>query len=59
MLIKQLSDSDTVVLEVTLDNARIFLASMYLDLNQQIDDECMYLCMYVFLINLFPACSIN
>jgi len=39
LLIKQLSDSDTVDLEVTLDNARIVLANMYLDINQHIDDN--------------------
>jgi len=33
LLIKQLSDSDTVVLEVTIDNFKIVLASMYLDIN--------------------------
>ena len=39
LLTKQLSDSDTVVLELTLDNARIVLAGMYLDINQHIDDN--------------------
>ena len=39
LLIKYFSDSDTVVLEVTLDNARIVLACMYLDINQHIDDN--------------------
>jgi len=39
LLIKQLSDSGTVVLEVTLDNTRIVLAGMYLDINQHIGDN--------------------
>jgi len=40
ILLTQLSDSDTVVLEVTLDNAKkIILASMYLDINQQLTDD--------------------
>ena len=38
LLIKQLSDSDIVVLEVTLDNAKIVLVSMYLDINQHLHD---------------------
>jgi len=33
LIIKQLSDNDTVVLEVTMDNFKIVLASMYLDIN--------------------------
>jgi hypothetical protein len=37
LLLKQLSDVDTVVLEVTIENAKIILASMYLDIRQQID----------------------
>ena len=39
MLIKQLSDSDTIVLEVTLDNAKIVYVSMYLDINQHLHDN--------------------
>jgi hypothetical protein len=37
LLIKQLSDVDTVVLEVIIENAKIILASIYLDIRQQID----------------------
>ena len=37
--IKQLSDSETLVLEVTMDNVKIVLASMYLDINQHIGDN--------------------
>jgi hypothetical protein len=32
-----LSDEDAVVLEVTTTNTRIIIASMYLDINRQID----------------------
>jgi hypothetical protein len=39
LLIQQLSDRDTVVLEVIIDNAKILLASMYLDISQQMDNE--------------------
>ena len=39
LLIKQLSDSDTIVLEVTMDNVKIVLASMYLDINQHLGDN--------------------
>ena len=39
MLIKQLSGSDPVVLEVTLDNAKIVPVSMYLDINQHLHDN--------------------
>ena len=39
LLIKQLSDSDTVVLEVTMDNVKIVLAGMYLDINQHLGDN--------------------
>ena len=38
-LLKHLSDSDTVVLEVTLDNGKIALISMYLDINQHLHDN--------------------
>jgi hypothetical protein len=37
ILIKQLSDEDAVVLEVTIDNTRIIIVSMYLDINRQKD----------------------
>jgi len=36
LLIKQLSDKDTVVLEVIIDNVKIILASMYYDFSLQI-----------------------
>ena len=36
LLIKQLSDEDTVVIEVTNDNKKIILASMYFDISQRI-----------------------
>jgi len=39
MLIKQLSDSDTTVLEVTMDNVKIVLGSTYLDINQHLGDN--------------------
>jgi len=39
LLLTQLSDSDTVVLEITLDNAKIIIASMYFDINQQTADD--------------------
>jgi hypothetical protein len=35
VLMKQLTDEDLVILEVIIDNIRIILASMYLDINQQ------------------------
>ena len=38
LLMKQRSDRDRVVLEVTMDNAKIILASMYLDIKQHIGD---------------------
>ena len=38
LLLTQLSDSDTVVLEMTLNNAKI-IASPYFDINQQIADD--------------------
>jgi len=37
LLIKQLSDEDTVVLEVTIDNKNIILASMFFDISQRIE----------------------
>jgi hypothetical protein len=39
LLIKQLSDEDTVVLEVIIDNVKINLAGVYLDINQQIETD--------------------
>ena len=39
LLIKWLSDSNTVVLEVTRDNAKIVLVSKYLDKNQHLHDN--------------------
>ena len=39
LLIKQLSDSDTTVLEVTMDNVKIVLVSMYLDINHHLCDN--------------------
>jgi len=39
LLILQLSDMDTVVLEVIIDNTKIILVSMYLDISQQIDED--------------------
>jgi hypothetical protein len=39
LLIQQLSDKDTVVLEVIIDNAKIISVSMYLDISQKIDDD--------------------
>lgn len=39
LLIKQLSDADTVVLEVITDNVKIILVSMYLDISRHIDDD--------------------
>jgi len=37
MLIKQLSDEDALVLEAMIDNTRIIIDSMYLDINGLID----------------------
>jgi hypothetical protein len=37
IVIKQLSDEDLVVLEVTHNNDRIILASMYFDISRPID----------------------
>ena len=37
MITKQLSNEDAVVLEAIIDNSRIIIASMYLDINRQID----------------------
>jgi hypothetical protein len=39
LLIKQLSEEDIVVLEVIIDNVKIILASMYLDIRQQIETD--------------------
>ena len=39
LLIKQFSDSDRVVLEVTMDNVKIVLGSMYLHINQHLGDN--------------------
>ena len=41
LLIQQLSDRDTVVVEVIINNAKIILASMYLDIRQQVDNDLM------------------
>ena len=41
LLIKQHSDVDTVDLEVIIENVKINLASMYLDINRQIDIDLM------------------
>ena len=38
-LLIQLSDMDTVVLEVIIDNSKIILVSMYLDISKQIDND--------------------
>jgi exonuclease III len=37
ILITQLSDEDTVVLETKVDNVRLIIASMYFDINRPID----------------------
>jgi len=37
LLIKQLSDEDTIVLEVIIDNKIIILATMYSDISQRIE----------------------
>jgi len=39
LLLRQLSDEDTVVLEVLSDKAKTIVASMYLDINRQIEDD--------------------
>jgi len=39
LLIKHLSDEDTVVLEVVNNKVKIILGSMYFDLNQQIEND--------------------
>jgi exonuclease III len=39
LLIKQLSEEDTVVLEVIIDHVKIVLASTYLDIRQQIETD--------------------
>jgi len=39
LLLRQLSDEDTVVLEVVSDKAKTIIASMYFDTNQQIEGD--------------------
>jgi exonuclease III len=39
LLIKQLSDEDTVVLEVLIDNVKIILASIYFHISRQIETD--------------------
>jgi len=39
LLLRQLSDEDTVVLEVVSDKAKTIIASMYFDINRQIVDN--------------------
>jgi hypothetical protein len=39
LLIKQLLDVDTVVLEVIFNNVKIIFASRYLDITKQIEDD--------------------
>ena len=39
LLLRQLSDEDTVVLEVVSDKAKTIVASMYFDINRQIQDD--------------------
>ena len=39
LLIQQLSNMNTVVLEVIIHNGKIILVNMYLYINQQIDDD--------------------
>ena len=41
LLIKQLSDEDTILLEVLYDNVNIIYASMYLDITEQIENDLM------------------
>jgi hypothetical protein len=39
LLLKQLSDKDTVVLKVVSDKAKTIIASMYFDINRQIEGD--------------------
>jgi len=39
ILVRQLSDEDTAVLEVVNNKAKIIIASMYFDINRQIEDD--------------------
>jgi ribonuclease HI len=39
ILIRQLSDEDTAVLEIVYNKAKIIIASMYFDINRQIEDD--------------------
>ena len=39
ILIRQLSDEDTVVIEVVNNKAKIIIASMYFDINRRIEDD--------------------
>jgi len=39
LLLRQLSDEDTVVLEVVSDKAKTIIASMYFDINRQIEGD--------------------
>ena len=39
ILIRQLSDEDTEVLEVINNKAKIIIASTYFDINRQIEDD--------------------
>jgi hypothetical protein len=39
LLLRQLADEDTVVLEVVNDKAKTIIASMYFDINQQIEGD--------------------
>jgi len=36
-LLKQFSDADTIVTEITVNGAKLILASIYLDIRQQIE----------------------
>jgi hypothetical protein len=39
LILRQLSDEDTVVLEVVIDKAKTIIASMYFDINRQIEGD--------------------
>ena len=39
LLLRQLSDEDTLVLEVVSDKTKTIVASMYFDINRQIEDD--------------------
>ena len=39
LLLRQLSDEDTVVLEVLSDKVKTIITSMYFDINRQIEDD--------------------